>query len=293
MPGPSPRIVALAVGMGLAAALAVLHSAVLSQSCLAHEGHQTLVEHLAHEIALNPGNPALRVERAEHLRRLGRWEEAERELSVADSLGADTTLLLLCRAQMATDRGRDDAALALVDGALERDPRLAPAWFLRAELSERTDDPARAARDLARAIECAPAPTPSHFARLAALRTEPEVADTVAALAALDDGLVRLGSVPMLVLAAVELEVGRGNYEAALARLERLPARHQSLEPVRVRRAEILSAAGRELEANAVYTEILASLESPTRRPTPASSALAARVRAALTASGAGAEEDR
>ncbi len=104
------------------------------------------------------------------------------------------------------------------------------------------------AEAFARAVAAVPRPQPSHFLELADAR---RAAGSSAAdvLAALDDGLARLGPVVSLVDAAVEVDVHEGRFERALQRLEALRPFVRRATPLHERRACVLDAAGRTGEA--------------------------------------------
>ena len=82
------------------------------------------------------------------------------------------------------------------------------------------------------------------------------------ALAALDIGLERLGQVPSLQLAAIDLNVEAKQYDEALQRLDRLLATSPQHPLWVTQRAEVLEQAGRKEEARLAYTQALAQLQS-------------------------------
>ena len=88
----------------------------------------------------------------------------------------------------------------------------------------------------------------------------------------------------MLELLAIDLELRKKNYDAALARLEQIAAQSQRKEEWLVRRGEILEQAGRAEEAHAAFMQAQAAIESlpPAIGQTTAMTELEARLRAAL-----------
>ena len=177
-----------------------------------------------------------------------------------------------------------DPAAALRD--LERAQSLAPA---RADLVRvrgaallAQGRAAEAAADFARAVDLSPGPSPDDYLEWSRALATAGPPGRAAAIAALDRGLATIGTSASLVEEAVALECAGGDFDAALARIERHPAAWGSLPLRLARRGDVLWAAGRALEAEAEYSAALAALESePRRRPATAAS-LEARLRAAL-----------
>ena len=248
----------------------------------AHEGLPGQIQAISCQIAAGQERAELRLRRAELFRLMADWEAAEADLRVAQALGSDSVRVSLCRAQLLADQGHEADALPLLDDALRRDPRLAEGWLLRSHLREGAGRPHEAAADLARAIALLPRATPSHYLRHARLLEAAPGSSRDSALATLEAGMERLGPVPTLVLAAAELETRLQRFDAALERILLLERAFPSPEILWDRRAEVLLAAGRELEALSLYTRILESLESGTHRDTPSLATLETRARAVL-----------
>ncbi len=84
--------------------------------------------------------------------------------------------------------------------------------------------------------------------------------------------MARLGPAVTMQSYAIELEMKRGRYDRALARLDRITSQYTRKEGVLKRRGEILEAAGRVMEAQVAYTEALdaVSVLPEGRRNTPA-----------------------
>jgi tetratricopeptide (TPR) repeat protein len=132
-------------------------------------------------------------------------------------------------------------------------------------------------------------PTPEHvIARRDALLSLGRRSE---ALTALEAGLARIGPAVSLELAAVDLEVELGRYEAALARLDRLLGRTAVSPAWVVRRGEVLERAGRPAEARAEYARALALIDArETRRSTTAFTDLRRRLETALASTPRGGE---
>ncbi|MGH7785614.1 MAG: tetratricopeptide repeat protein, partial [Candidatus Binatia bacterium] len=79
------------------------------------------------------------------------------------------------------------------------------------------------------------------------------------AVAALDQGMARIGRIAALQLAAVDLEVDLGRYDGALSRLDQLLAPRPNPAWI-ARRGDILALTGRHEAARAEYARALALL---------------------------------
>ena len=96
-----------------------------------------------------------------------------------------------------------------------------------------------------------------------------------------DDGLAKLGKVPMLGLYAIQLEVERKRYDAALVRLDDMIPQTGRKETWLELRGDILASAGRKEEAQKAYAKALEELRAlPARvRSTKASIGLEDRLK--------------
>ena len=81
------------------------------------------------------------------------------------------------------------------------------------------------------------------------------------ALQVLQQGIDQLGEIGVFQLRAVELEVDLGLYDSALARIDQLLAKARRKDLWLTRRADILSKAGREEEAQRTYEQAYAALQ--------------------------------
>jgi tetratricopeptide (TPR) repeat protein len=116
-----------------------------------------------------------------------------------------------------------------------------------------------AVRDFERAIGLMPAPRPEQIlVHRDALLSLGRRADAVMAL---DQGMRRIGRVASLQLAAIDLEVELGRWDAALRRIDELLARRNPNPAWIARRGAILERAGRSQEARADYTRALSLID--------------------------------
>jgi len=103
-------------------------------------------------------------------------------------------------------------------------------------------------------------------------------------LRGLDEGINKLGPVVTLQLAAIDLELRRKNYDAALTRLDQITAKSERKEAWLVKRGEILKLAGRDDEARTAFNAALVAIEAlpPAYRQSRTVIALELRARSAL-----------
>lgn len=221
-------------------------------------------------IAAEPRSASLRLERAWLHRATGRWVLALRDLDRAEALGGrELAGLELCRGLALLDAGWGEAAEACLSNHLERAPDDVIALKARSEARERTGDFAGVAADCARLIERLEAPEPEMWVRRARALATLGPTGTRDALRCLDHGIERLGPVVSFTDLAIELEMSRGDVDAAL---ERLAAAHPDAarnEQVLARRGALLDRAGRAREARDAFQDALdAWSRAPARRRT-------------------------
>ena len=168
---------------------------------------------------------------------------------------------------------------------LARRPDLAAIRFERGRAWAALGRPKRAARDFAAAFPGLPQPTPDHvFAQRDVLLALGRRAE---AIRALDAGIARLGHVPALKIAAVDLDVALGRHDDALRRLDVLIAAGPRNAAWVARRGDILAQAGRADEARVAHAAALDTLAArPAARRAVRTDALAQRLRAELVNTG-------
>lgn len=127
-------------------------------------------------------------------------------------------------------------------------------------------------------------PEPDHVVERA--RESVAAGDVAGALRGLDEARERLGPVPAIDHAAVDLEVDRGDFDGALRRIERARAGRTPGGTWEVRRAEVLEAAGRRDAAHVAWAEALAVLVARGSRGRPAPADLERRAAEGLARTG-------
>ena len=273
---------------------AVLFALVVagSQSVQAHGELLIRIADATRQIEAATNRAELYLARGELYREDQNWAAAEADYARAAQLDPRLAAVDFCRAKMLADAGRLQPARALFDKVVARSPDNGGALIGRARVLVRLDQRKLAIADFQRALKLLPAPEPECFLELAqALVVEQQLA---AALRGLDDGIGRLGPIVTLQAYAVELELERKNYEAAVARLDTIIGPAARKENWLARRGEILLMASRPTEARDSFEAALLAIgRLPLRlQQLPHMLKLQARINAALigimTAPGAG-----
>ncbi len=231
----------------------------------AHGDDQVIIEALTEELARAP-SADLHLRRGELFRHHQDWERAEADYAAAARLEPALAIVDYFRARARLEAGVPDLALPLIERFLVAAPREAEGCFLRGEILASLNRPAEAAASYADGLERARQPRPEHFLRRARLLAAAAPHDPARALAAVDEGLARLGPIVSLVDEAIALELARGHPAGALARLaaalESAPRREGWL----VRQGDVLVQCGRRDDAVASYRAALAAIaELPER----------------------------
>lgn len=254
-----------------------------------HEELERLIAILDQRIERTPRSATLYIQRAELQRLHHDWPCALRDLDRAHEWHGDAGAIVRLRARVWSDMGQPQAAIALLNERLGEQPREVRSLLLRGEFELASGAARAAAADYQLAIECSRAPAPDHYlAWSQAVRGADSDADKgrTGALACIAQGLERLGSLPVLELAALELEREAGAVEAALSRLRRLERATRRPERWLFERGEVLLSAGRRAAARSAYSDALRAISRlrPKLRGTRAMRALDERISARLAA---------
>jgi tetratricopeptide (TPR) repeat protein len=177
--------------------------------------------------------------------------------------------------------GKDSDALEVLDRFLDRNPSASRCLVLRARVLGRMGKPDSAILDYRKALALVSKPEPDLLLEIS--KSLAENKQRTAALEVLDQGMSRLGPLPSLVNAAVEIEFESGNIEGSLRRIEVARDASPRPEPWMACRASILARAGRITESRNAWKFLLDRVSSlpPSER---SSHAMCARMREASEA---------
>lgn len=278
-PGPI-RLLALPA-LALAAGLA------LPAIARAHVALDEQIAGLGRRIGQAPRDAALYLKRGELHRAHGDWDSAGADYRRARRLDPGLDAVDLCRGRMLLESGRPAKAERILSRFLQRHPDHPEALVWRARARARLGRDLEAARDYSRAIDaCRPPrlPDPDHYLERARALAGAGEAHLEEALRGLDEGIATLGPLVSLGLEAVDLAVRLGDFDGALARLERLDRGSPRQEAWLWRRAAVLERAGRTDEARRACAGTLAAIAllPGGRRSTRSIMEIEANARAAL-----------
>jgi len=249
----------------------------------AHEGLHEQIEAITARIKRDPKNAALYLQRGELYRLHREWTRAAADYDRASRLQPGLTIVDLGRGKMLLESRRFQQAKVVLDRFLGQQPRHIEGLVTRGRVLAKIGARLDAANNFTEALVLAPTPEPELYLERAQVLARDQ-RYIHGALRGLDEGIKQLGPVVTLELAAIELELREGNYDAALTRLDVITAQSERKETWLVRRGEILKAAGRQEEARKAFSAAIVAIESlpPERRQSRAISALQLRARSAL-----------
>jgi len=245
---------------GLVAFVSVLLAFLIPQRVSGHGELLLRISAATKRIAAATNNFAqLYLERGELYREDQNWEAAEADYAKAEQLDAKLVGVDFCRARMLDDAGRLPESRTIFDKYLSRYPTDAEALIGRARVLVKLKDRKSAISDYRRGLEFSRDPQPDYYLELAQnLSAEGQGSE---ALQALDDGIKKLGPIPTLQVPALDIEMERKRYDAALARLETIMKPAARKESWLARRGDILLLAGRPAEARKSYEAALSAIQ--------------------------------
>jgi len=243
-----------------------------------HESIVTLSKRLAQESE----NAELYVRRGNLYREHRSWRAAQEDFVRAEQLDPERYAVDLLRGLTWFEAGRPALAKPALDRFLAIEPRHGEALMTRARVLAALGDAQAAVADFTQVI--AIEATPDAYLERAQALVAADDGQIEEALRGLDESRDTLGPLVTLAQLAIELELKRAHYDAALMRLDEIAATTARQDTWLAQRAEILEQAGDLNEARKVYGDTLAALDTLPRhrRNTRASAALEDRVHAAL-----------
>jgi predicted Zn-dependent protease len=248
----------------------------------AHEGLHEQIAAVTAQIKREPKNASLYLKRGE-LHRLHReWDSAFADYNRAEQLNPRLEEVKFGRGRTYLEAEKPKQARVWLDRFLAASPNHVDALITRARVLVKLNLPIPAATDYSLAIAQLAKPKPEYYIE----RAEALVAGgrDDEALVGIDEGIKRLGPIVTLQLFAIDLELSRRSYDAALSRLQQISAQSPRKESWLARRGDILLLAGRADEARGAFKAALAAIEAlpPYHRTKKATVELERRVRAAL-----------
>jgi predicted Zn-dependent protease len=226
----------------------------------AHGDDQLLIDALTEELAKAP-DADLFIRRGELFRHHDEWPKAEADFLAAAKLEPSLAIVDFFRARVLLESGAADKARPLIDRFIGNVPDEAEGWFLHGDVLAALGQRDAGAADYAEGLRRTQHPRPEQYLRRAKFLAAAPKPDPARILAALDEGIARVGPVISLVDYAITLELDQKNYAGALARVDLLMEHAPRRETWLVRKADILVKCGRIAEAIASYRAALAAIE--------------------------------
>ena len=257
----------------------------IASPCSAHQQISLKLDQLNAEIAAHPDDVELYVQRSELYRLNREWTLAEADLETAIGLTPDDPDIQFHLGRLWFEAGQPARARAALDRFIAARPDHVEGLLIRGRALGALGEHLAAAADYDRVIARLNQPEPEHYLDRARWLVAEGGAHVDAGLRGIDEAIARLGPIVTLIAFAIDVETGRGRYDAALARFASLPEVVAERPDWLARRGDVLRAAGRDREASTAYADALAAIEglSAKRRSVKATIALEARLRRLLS----------
>ena len=287
------------VGKAARATLALLFSGwvIGVLPAVAHGPIDEQIATLSEQLQQDPQNAVLYLKRGALHSHHRDWNAALADYERAARLDRTLDVVDLARGRTLLAAGGYPQAKSALDRFLAKHPHHGEALATRARVLVKLAQPLAAAEDYTHAIaagEGLDRPEPDYYLERARALAAARGDHVDEELRGLDEGIKRLGPIVTLQLEAINLELARKRYDAALARLGTIAAQSPRKEAWLARRGEILEQAGRVGEARLAYEEAVAAIGSlpPRHRMTRATTGLEAHIRAALARLAGGEHKD-
>jgi len=230
----------------------------------AHPSAEHRLEELEEHLKETPGDVEMRISYATQLRKMKRYDDAEKALLTVETLSPGHQAAELERAQIAYYRNDDvKVAESLAVALTKAHPRYADAWGFLAQLqrkAEKTDDAIDSYR---RYIALTPQYRAGDFTDLANLLIKRNgTNDREEAVQVLDQGIGKVGHLTGLHLMAADVEISLNRYEAAARRFDQLAARFRPRPDWAKRKGDIYMLAERYQDAADAYDSAIAIIRS-------------------------------
>jgi tetratricopeptide (TPR) repeat protein len=212
------------------------------------------IQAITQRLATN-SNAQLYLERGELYRLDHDWEAAAGDYARAEQGRVDSTAVNLARAQLLVDKGELASAKATLDQVILAMPNSSAAHIARARVLVRMDQAGLALADFETGLNSASQPESKRFLEWAqALVNLQRKQD---ALVVLNKRLRLAGYDEQMQSYAIEIELGLGKKDEALARLDSIIDNADRKERWLARRGDLLVTLGRVAEARRSYAEAL------------------------------------
>lgn len=208
------------------------------------------------ELKEAPGDASKLLLRAALYRKRGAVDEAIATVLEAQKAGADAVLAGVALANLHFDAGLFHSAEAYAQQALSVDPKANSASLASARAHKALGFHEEAADDYRAAVRHGGRSQPGIV--IEAMQGQVAVERYDQALEIADEAMAKSGILVTISLPAIQIERERGNYDAALQRMDRLLVQSPGHELWLAEKAEILDEAGRVEDARVTREQVLA-----------------------------------
>jgi tetratricopeptide (TPR) repeat protein len=257
---------------------------VCLEPMFAHDEPYHRINEITIKIESNPRNPDLYIERGELYRLTSQLDLALSDFDRLSLLDPDNETVNYHCGRLLFEAGQYQAARIALDQFVSVYPDQLQGLMVRARVLRKLKQPLLAVQDYSYALSLVSYPAPVLIVEQAEALVEVGEPFVDLAIQSLNEAIQKHGPLILLESCAIELELGHGHYDAALARIDRILQGMTRKEKWLLRRGEILEKAGRIEEARAAYEDALKALASLPHRlqQIPASQALVADLNALL-----------
>jgi tetratricopeptide (TPR) repeat protein len=222
--------------------------------------YPSMIQTFTEELAKSP-EPDLYIERGQIFGHLKEWKKADADFAAAARLDPQRIVLNLLRGRALLEGGEPHNARPLLDRYLEQKSSQPEPWFLRGQILAAMGKTALARADYLEGFRRAPEAKLEQVLEWSRLFAALPGVDLAEVLSILDAAVARLGAFAPLVEYAINLEIGRQNYEAALARIDRALPQSRWQAPLLALRGDVLARTGQRPGAASAYRAALAAIE--------------------------------
>ncbi len=226
----------------------------------AHGDDQLLIDALTEELAKAP-EADLFIRRGELFRHHQEWAKAAADFESAAKLEPRLGIIDFFRARLWLEAGDPLKAQPFVERYVKDTPDEAEGWFLRGDIRAALGQHEAGAQDYVAGLQKTPRPRPEHYLRRAKVLAMAPTPEPARILAAIDEGILRIGPVVSLVDYAIAIEIEHNNFAGALTRIDEAMKHAPRRESWLVRKGDILVKSGRAEEAVASYRAALSAID--------------------------------
>jgi predicted Zn-dependent protease len=287
-PRAARRRPALVTALVTALAIAVC-SLTLSLRSFAHPEIEAQLAHVSTEIARQPDNAELYLQRG-HLHRAHRdWKSGLADFRQAAKLDPRLHQVERAIGRLHLEADKPKQALPQLERFLKLRPGDPDGLVLRGRALGKLGATQKAAADFDAALPKLRRPTPELFIERAQILLAGGKEFQERALLGIAEGVEKLGDLYTLHRFAAQLEITSAQPEAALRRVRRLLEKTKGQLSWRILEAELLASSQKPKEAQAAYHQALEKIASlpPHRRSTPVIAETEKSIRKALAEMGA------